>query len=264
MSTEEPMEVGQDRRTVLVKMFSMFKKAYRRYNDQANQDVDGDALSKLFSRFQTVDVQHERGRKMEEVEEYLKELQTTAKSYEFIILVFLLHGNKDCGLQLDFFDEPMPLYTVFDLVKDIETPKVFLIQADDPKFMPKDDSVKANKDSWELDKSKLPKESLVLMSTIPQLIAQFDSARQFVEWLEKPDRFLENVRCSVLVRAIRDELQDPEALSGDFKVLTEKIETKIMETQIAFGCHEKLEWQEAPKTYRECNLSKPLLLDKLC
>lgn len=256
--TEEPMEVSDDKKKILVKMFSMFKRAYKDGSDQANQDVDGDELNDFFSSFMKAEIQHERGRNVDEVTESLNELKTTANSYNLIFIVFLLNRNKDSEMKLDFFDEPMPLYDVFDLVKDIETPKVFLIQADDPNLMPKDSLEKAVPVSFELDKSRLPKESIVLMSTLPQLMAQFKKAEQFVEWWQKTDRTLQKVECSVLVRAFMEEIRGAE--NADFKDLAEKIDTKVVKAQIVFGKHEKLAWKEGAKVYREYTLSKPFSL----
>lgn len=267
--TCSPMDIDVAGKKIHIKLFPMFKK-FQKHNRWENaQDLDGETLHDFFVSKLDIpedNIQFERGRKVEEIVESLENLKRSWSSYDIIFFVFLLSLNKEDPVSLNFYDEPMSLYEIFDMVKDIEVPKVFLIQADDENLIPRMDTkgtepVQTELENWE--KTRLPKESLLLMSTFPQQMAQFDSPGEFMDCWKKAtnDDIPKKVtRCSLLVKAFIDALEEAKFDSVDLKRLAEKTDLSMMPVLNSFSDHQELKWAKPLCTFRECSLTKPLLL----
>lgn len=274
-TAETPMEVGRAGIKILVKLFPLFKKVRNNDEWEKAHDVDGETLNHVFTSTLGIppeDIQFERGRKAEEITEALQKLNVEAKSCDAIFIVFVVDLYKNNPNMINFYDEPMLLSDIFDLVKDIAKPKVIIVQADDENLIPRKktdegDSNQAQRHRTEpLVISKLPKESLLLMSTFPLKMAQFEKAEKFVEtWTSTAGKTSygtpkESVRCSVLVRAFKEVLESPGVLKEDFRELAEKINRRVSFCVQEFGTHPEIPWEEPPSPYMECNLTGPLYL----
>lgn len=269
MAKSQTMEIGGKRKRIHVKIFSKYKEAYKGNASQDRQDIDGTTLYTFFESslgVQSMNIQHERDRKVDEVRTALESLKTgdvreKASSFDVIFLVFMTSLDQR-GKMLQFYDEAMSIYDIFQLVEDIETPKVFIIQADDAKLIPRRDADKVvlmqtQPDGW--DRNKLPNESIFLMSTFPQLFAQYNSAAEFVQYWNDSSSTAggsNTAKCSFLVDTFMKVLRKDGALTEDFLKLAEEIEMDMMPVLADFS--KELKWEEVLSTYREYKLSKPL------
>lgn len=259
------VEKKTDRKKIVVQMFSEFKAAA---TGRDKNDVDSEALYKLFKNELGVPAQNiyrSRGRKREEVREILNQgKREKFQSCDLIFLIFLVHKDKGHGELLKFYNGSMSLFDIFDIMKDIKTPKVFLIQSDDEKLVPtsvKSVPVPSKPDQW--DPGKLPQNSVLLMSTIPLKLAQYTSGDHFAD-IERGTRESDlpsQDQCSFLVRIILEVIKNANSKDDDLWSLTTKMDTKMMEICEAFNKNSMFETHPLPFLFREQNLTSPLFFE---
>lgn len=247
---------------VLVKMFSAFKQNQRKGTNlgRPRQDVDGDALYKFFTntlQIRTGSVQHQRERKLREVISTLKRLTdaSVAADYDLIVIVFLMCKGNESGETVNCYDEPLPLKTIFDTVKNMTTPKLFLIQSDDMRLIPclptKANTVPSQPDNW--NPGMLPNESIMIMSTIPQQLAQYQNGHDYNYGILDPPT--DTDKCSFLVRVFMEVLGNRDFEDKDFDTQAIEIDTRMQEIVSRFNGTPLFQTRPLPFLFRERNLS---------
>lgn len=259
------VEKKTDKKKIFVQMFSEFKAAAP---GRDKNDVDGEALYKLFKNDLGVpdqNIYRNRGRKRKEVREILDKLKKEKfPSCDLIFLIFLVHKDKGHGELLKFYDGSMSLFEIFDIMKDIKTPKVFLIQSDDEKLVPtpvKAGPIPSKPDQW--DPGRLPQNSMLLMSTTPLRLAQYTSGDHFanIEHGTQESDLPSQDQCSFLVRIILEVVKNANLQDDDLWSLTTKMDTMMMKVCEAFNKNSMFETHPLPFLFREQNLESPLFFE---
>lgn len=266
---------------VLVLLFSqrspIGRKTQGKYiiQDPSGRDVDIDELE-LCRFFESrmgnkVKICPHRDRKLAEIEDILGKISEEYDMYFFVFLTFLTAGKEKYAneIRVDCYDLPVTLDKIFDCVNRdpfIGKPKIFLVQADDQRILPKEDTkvggFVGSKTDITLKTVKIPThvDRHLIMSTLPQQLTYLDALKGV--GLSDKHKPISRPMCaddqpngSFLIRAFVEVLSDPEYKEEDLASQTTWINGKVE--------HYIRQLQQREEVFKGKSLTVPLVMSTL-
>lgn len=237
-------------RRIHVSMFSYFKPG----PSEGTQDNDGNAVLDFFKKEFKITSQDinemRRGRKVEEVNEHVKNLGRKAGRYDVFFFIFLttLESGSDTSIQLRFNGGTLPLQRIIDIVKIVPAlagkPKIFLVQADAEHL-----ATKGPQAIPIVKKIPIDAEQLLIISTIPQSVV----------WKNLGDERSEDTACSYLIQAFIKVMKNRNKSGKDLLDMTVDINKEVFD-KINVLNKDKYKDNPLPVPLVVSTLTKPLFV----